>query len=116
MSFQCLQTLTVYHLTLLHLLVVCEVSSPQALHPIIQYFQKSFFYFTQVEEAKCYCLNITGQCLKTGDKYLGRGSRQAVVLTSFNEGEGANVVAYKDINNDEADLFIEQLGASGKLR
>ena len=58
-----------------------------------------------------YCYNIPMQCLKTEDKYLGRGSRTTVVLSAF--GDENNVVIYKDPYDDNANLFIENLGPSG---
>lgn len=67
----------------------------------------------EIEDAKMYCLNIPTQCLKEGNKYLGRGSREVVVVSSFKDSEEANVVIYKDPENDEANLFVEQLGPSG---
>ena len=60
-----------------------------------------------------YCLNIPAQCLKTGDKYLSRGSREVVMIGAFNDQAESNTVVYKDLENDESDLFIEQLGQTG---
>ncbi|XP_060556772.1 kelch-like protein 26 [Ruditapes philippinarum] len=67
----------------------------------------------EIEDAKMYCLNIPAQCLKTGDKYLSRGSREVVMIGTFNDQAESNTVVYKDLENDESNLFIEQLGQSG---
>lgn len=67
----------------------------------------------EIEDAKMYCLNIPAQCLREGDKYLARGSREVVVVSLFKDDEETNVVVYKDPENDEANLFVEQLGPSG---
>lgn len=55
------------------------------------------------------------QCLKTGDKYLSRGSAEVVMVSAFNDEAESNTVIYKEPDNDEANLFVEQLGPSGQL-
>lgn len=67
----------------------------------------------EIEDAKMYCLNISAQCLRTGSKYLARGSEPCVVISNFNDETESNVVVYKDPEDDDANLFIEQLGPSG---
>ena len=58
-------------------------------------------------------MDIAGQSLVkvTEEKYLSRGARPTVVLSSFSEEN--NMVIYKDPFDDQANLFIEQLGPSG---
>ena len=73
---------------------------------------ESNFLF-QVEEAKQYCFDVASQCLKTHDKYLTRGSRPTIIVTAFNDETQHNVVVYKDPENPESNLFIENLGESG---
>lgn len=68
----------------------------------------------QVEDAKAFCLNIPAQCLKNDEKYHSRGSRQVVVVSAFNNQTEANIVLYKDPYNENSNIFMEQLGPSGK--
>lgn len=67
----------------------------------------------EIEDAKMYCLNISAQCLKSGDKYLHRGARFAVFIATFNDEAESNTVVYKDLENEESNLFVEQLGPTG---
>ncbi|KAL4226674.1 Kelch-like protein 5 [Mactra antiquata] len=64
----------------------------------------------EVEDAKVSCLTIYQQCLKNEEKYLIRGSKYCIMLSTFNDETERNVVVYKDPDNDEANLFVEQLG------
>ena len=67
----------------------------------------------QVEEAKSNCFDVACQCLKTKDKFLPRGARPTIIVTAFNDETQQNVVVYKDPENPESNLFIENLGESG---
>lgn len=67
----------------------------------------------QVEAAKSYCFDVASQCLKTEDKYLPRGSRPTVIVMAFGAQTERNVVVYKDPENSDSNLFIENLGESG---
>ncbi|KAH3777680.1 kelch-like protein 15 isoform X2 [Dreissena polymorpha] len=69
----------------------------------------------EVEDAKNYCLDVASQCTRTGDKYQSRGSREVVFISAFNDSNESNVVIYKDPENDDANLFVEQLGPSGLM-
>lgn len=67
----------------------------------------------EIEAAKMYCFDVASQCLKTEDKYLPRGSRPTIIVMSFNDETQHNVVVYKDPENPDSNLFIENLGESG---
>ncbi|WAR26812.1 KLH31-like protein [Mya arenaria] len=56
---------------------------------------------------------IRDECLRTGEKYHARGSRKVVVVSGFNDDLEQNIVLYKDPENEEANVFVEQLGQSG---
>ncbi|XP_045166637.2 kelch-like protein 26 [Mercenaria mercenaria] len=64
----------------------------------------------EIDDAKTFSLNIPAQCLKVGDKYLSRGSKEVVFISMFDDEAESNTVVYKDLENEDSDLFIEQLG------
>ncbi|XP_060062922.1 kelch-like protein 5 [Ylistrum balloti] len=63
----------------------------------------------EIESAINHNLNIMGQCLKSGEKYLPRGCRRVATIFSFSE-EGYFII-YRDPN--KAGITMEQLGPCG---
>ena len=79
---------------------------------VFNWFMFHFLPYLQVEEAKSFCFDVASQCLKKGEKYMPRGARPTVIVSSFNDETNHNVVVYKDPEIAESNLFIENLSES----
>ena len=73
-------------------------------------------YVDKVEDAIMYWTDVPRQCLQEGMKYLNRGSKEVVTVSAFNDGSErneSNILGYKDPDNTEPNLSVEELGPSG---